>query len=436
MNPLGYAHPQTSNATAAVQAPCKRRVRQAAWPFPTAGLSTVNTDQHKLDVAIIGGGAAGLFCAITAAQRGRRVGVFEHANRVGKKILMSGGGRCNFTNLHASPDQFLSANPHYCRSALARYTQWDFIALVEKHGIAYHEKERGQLFCDISSKLIVKMLLDECAAADVRIETGCAVSAIHRTDGGYTLATAIGQISAESLVVATGGLSIPKMGASGFGYDIAKQFGHTVLPTRAGLVPITLSGQPQEDFDGLAGVSTECVAASPSQQFDGPVLITHRGLSGPAILQVSSYWTASEALTINWLPQADGEQFWQSQRDAQPSALPSQVLAQHMPQRLAQRICDLAGWNHPLQQIGRKQLAAMGQQLNRWPITASGTEGYRTAEVTLGGVDTRELSSRTMESAKLPNLYFIGEVVDVTGWLGGYNFQWAWSSGYAAGMAV
>lgn len=384
-------------------------------------------------MVVIGGGAAGLFCAITAAQRGRSVRVIEHANRVGKKILMSGGGRCNFTNLHAGPDNFLSGNPHFCRSALARYTQWDFIALVDKHGIAHHEKERGQLFCDVSSKLIVKMLADECAAAGVRIDTDCSVTDIQQSQSGFTLATSIGQISANSLVVATGGLSIPKMGASGFGYGVAKQFGHTVLPTRAGLVPITLSGQPLDDFDGLSGIATDTVASTPTQQFDGPTLITHRGLSGPAILQISSWWQAGESLALNWLPHADGAQWWQAQRSNNPNTLPAQALAQQMPQRLAERLCDLAGWHQPLQTASKQQMQAMGQRLNHWPITASGTEGYRTAEVTLGGVDTNELSSRTMESSKVPGLYFIGEVVDVTGWLGGYNFQWAWSSGYAAG---
>lgn len=373
---------------------------------------------------------------MTAAQRGRSVRVYEHTNRVGKKILMSGGGRCNFTNLHTGADNFLSDNPNFCRSALARYTQWNFIALVEKHGVAYHEKERGQLFCDVSSKLIVKLLVDECAAAGVRIETDRSVSAIEKTGHGFSLTTDAGRVQAASLVIASGGLSIPKMGASGFGYAIAKQFGHTVLPTRAGLVPITLSGKPLEDFDGLSGVSSAAAASANDQRFDGPVLITHRGLSGPAILQISSWWQAGEALSINWLPGADATQWWWQQRQTMPSALPAQVLADKMPQRLAQRLCALAGWTQPLQHLNSKALAAMGQRLNHWAIKGSGTEGYRTAEVTLGGVDTRELSSKTMESAKVPGLYFIGEVVDVTGWLGGYNFQWAWSSAHAAGQAA
>ena len=380
-----------------------------------------------------------MFCALTAAQRGRSVRVIEHANRVGKKILMSGGGRCNFTNLHASPDQYLSDNPHFCRSALARYTQWDFIALVDKHGIAWHEKERGQLFCDVSSKLIVKMLLDECSAAGVTIVTNCSTTAIQPDATGYVLQTDAGTCRAQSLVVASGGLSIPKMGASGFGYQLARQFGHTVLPTRAGLVPLTLSGQPLDDLDGLSGLSTDCEVSTESQRFDGPELVTHRGLSGPAILQISSYWQTGHALAVNWLPQAhgaSGADWWHAQRDEQPDALPAQALARHLPKRLALRLCELADWNQPLQNCSRAQLQSMGERLTAWPITASGTEGYRTAEVTLGGVDTRELSSRTMESAKQPGLYFIGEVVDVTGWLGGYNFQWAWSSGYAAGQVA
>ena len=349
---------------------------------------------------------------------------------------MSGGGRCNFTNLHASPAEYLSDNPNFCRSALARHTQWDFIALVEKHGVAYHEKERGQLFCDVSSKLIVKLLLDECAAAGVTIHTGRSVTDIRHTAPGFPLQTDAGAIHADALVVATGGLSIPKMGASGFGYGVARQFGHSVLPTRAGLVPITLSGQPLDDFEGLSGLSADCVATTESQSFDGPVLLTHRGLSGPAILQISSYWQPGEGLHINWLPSANGKNWWQEQRAAQPNALPAHALASQLPKRLADCLCDLAGWTQPLQTSSRTKLQAMGQRLNAWPIVGSGTEGYRTAEVTLGGVDTRELSSRTMESSKVPGLYFIGEVVDVTGWLGGYNFQWAWSSGYAAGQAV
>lgn len=388
--------------------------------------------QH--DVIILGGGAAGLFCAMTAARRGRRVRVIEHANRVGKKILMSGGGRCNFTNLHVGPDNYLSANPHFCRSALARYTQWDFIALVERHGIAWHEKERGQLFCDVSSKLIVRMLLDECAAAGVQIDVDTSVTDIRQSDGGFALATSRGPAQCSALVVATGGLSIPRMGASGFGYEVARQFGHTVLPTRAGLVPITLSGQPLDDLDGLSGLATDCVARTPDQAFEGPVLFTHRGLSGPAILQISSYWQPSTPLTLDLWPHGKATDWWARQKADHPGQSPAQALSQQLPRRLAQRLCDLAGWTAPLQTASNAALDAMGARLNAWPITASGTEGYRTAEVTLGGVDTRTLSSQTMASQHVPGLYFIGEVVDVTGWLGGYNFQWAWASGHAAGQ--
>ena len=390
----------------------------------------------QYDVIIIGGGAAGLFCAITAAQRGRRVRVIEHANRVGKKILMSGGGRCNFTNLHAGPGNYISANPHFCRSAIARYTQWDFIALVDKHGIAWHEKQRGELFCDVSSKLVVRMLLDECAAAGVQIDVDTSVTDVRQADGSFALATSRGSAQCSSLVVATGGLSIPKMGATGFGYEIARQFGHSVRPTRAGLVPITLSGQPLDDFEGLSGLATDCVARTPEQAFDGPVLFTHRGLSGPAILQISSFWEPGTPLHLDLMPGRDAGAWWAEQRAAAPSRLPEQALAEHMPNRLAQRLCALAGWSKPLQHASRDALAAMGARLNAWPITGSGTGGYRTAEVTLGGVDTRELSSQTMASEQVPGLYFIGEVVDVTGWLGGYNFQWAWASGFAAGQAV
>ena len=290
------------------------------------------------------------------------------------------------------------------------------------------------MFCDVSSKLIVKMLVDECAAAGMRIDTGRKVSEIAATQGGFSLSTDSGAIQASSLVIASGGLSIPKMGASGFGYGVARQFGHTVLPTRAGLVPITLSGKPLDEFDGLAGVAAPAAAATRDQRFDGPVLITHRGLSGPAILQISSWWQAGDPLSVDWLPGQDAGLWWQQQRQTMPAALPAQLLANHMPQRLAERLCQLAGWTQPLQNSSRQTLAAMGQGLNQWPITGSGTEGYRTAEVTLGGVDTRELSSRTLESTRVPGLYFIGEVIDVTGWLGGYNFQWAWSSGHAAGQ--
>jgi len=389
------------------------------------------------DVLILGGGAAGLFCAFTAARRGRRVRVIEHANRVGKKILMSGGGRCNFTNTGTTAANYLSANPHFCKSALARYTPWDFIAMVERHGIAYHEKELGQLFCDVSSKQIVQMLVDECAAAGVVIETDCTISDVQQRLGRFEAITTRGVYTAASLVVATGGLTIPKMGATGFGYQIAKQFGHAVLPTRAGLVPLTLSGKPLDDYADLAGVALPVAAAANDASFRGGLLVTHRGLSGPAILQISSYWQPGDALHLNLLPDDDAERWLVSQQAERPASELKTVLAEVLPKRFAQRLCER--WlpaNKPLRQYRTAELKALAAQLQDFPVTASGTEGYRTAEVTLGGVDTDGVSSSTMMSKRVPGLYFIGEVIDVTGWLGGYNFQWAWASGHAAGLSA
>ncbi|MGB3837757.1 MAG: NAD(P)/FAD-dependent oxidoreductase [Rhodanobacter sp.] len=391
----------------------------------------------KTDVLIIGAGAAGLMCAIAAGQRGRRVLVVDHANKVGKKILMSGGGRCNFTNLGTTPANYLSANPHFAKSALARYTPWDFIALVEKHRIAWHEKELGQLFCDDSSKQIVRMLLDECAAAGVTVEANCAVQRVRRTPEGFSVHTARGEVHAESLVVASGGLSIPSMGASGFGYELARQFGHAVLPTRAGLVPLTLSGKHQEHYADLAGVALPRVEARVGRQgFRAGLLFTHRGISGPAILQISSYWQPGDDLRLDLLPDLDVGAWLVDQRTARPLAELKTVLGEVLPKRLAQRLCEQWLGNRPMRQYRETELTQIGVQLAAWPITASGTEGYRTAEVTLGGVDTDGLSSSTMQSKLVPGLYFIGEVVDVTGWLGGYNFQWAWASGQAAGAAA
>ncbi|WP_246031173.1 NAD(P)/FAD-dependent oxidoreductase [Rhodanobacter lindaniclasticus] len=391
----------------------------------------------KVDVLIIGAGAAGLMCAITAGQRGRRVLVVDHANKVGKKILMSGGGRCNFTNLGTTPANYLSANPHFAKSALARYTPRDFIALVEKHRIAWHEKELGQLFCDDSSKQIVRMLLDECAAAGVTVEANCAVQRVRKTAEGFSVLTARGEVHAESLVVASGGLSIPSMGASGFGYELARQFGHAVLPTRAGLVPLTLSGKHQEHYADLAGVALPMAEARIGKQgFRAGLLFTHRGLSGPAILQISSYWQPGDDLRLDLLPDLDLGAYLVGQRAARPLAELKTVLGEVLPKRLAQRLCEQWLGNRPMRQYREPELTQIGAQLAAWPITASGTEGYRTAEVTLGGVDTDGLSSSTMQSKLVPGLYFVGEVVDVTGWLGGYNFQWAWASGRAAGESA
>ena len=392
---------------------------------------------HSFDVIIIGAGAAGLMCARTAGLRGLRVLVLDHANKVGKKILMSGGGRCNFTNTGTTPANYLSANKHFCKSALARYTPWHFIELVERHGIAYHEKELGQLFCDDSSKQIVAMLLAECANAGVEIRTHCTIERVEHTDAGhYRLHTPQGHFASAALVVASGGLSIPSMGASGFGYQLAKQWGHAVLPTRAGLVPLTLSGKHAERLQDLAGVSLPIEAHCNGASFRNFMLITHRGISGPAILQISSFWQPGDDLRLDLLPGIDSAQQladWQrTRRDTELKTLLGEVL----PKRFAQRLCEHWINNKPLRQYTPAELRSITELLSAWPLTASGSEGYRTAEVTLGGVDTDGLSSTTMMSKHVPGLYFIGEVVDVTGWLGGYNFQWAWASGHAAGSAL
>ena len=395
------------------------------------------SEARHYDAIVIGAGAAGLMCAITAGQRGLRVLVIDHANKVGKKILMSGGGRCNFTNTGTTPANYLSANPHFCKSALARYTPWHFIDLVERHRIAYHEKELGQLFCDESSKLIVKLLLDECAAANVEVRTHCSVEQLeHRDDGSFRLHTSQGDVVTPALVIASGGLSIPSMGASGFGYPLAKQFGHDVLPTRAGLVPLTLSGKHAERLQDLAGVSLPVEARCNGTSFRNFMLVTHRGISGPSILQVSSYWQPGDDLRLDLLPDHDIDalflQWQETRRDAELKTL----LAEILPKRFAQRLCEHWVNNKPLRQYNERELREIAALLRDWPLVASGTEGYRTAEVTLGGVDTDGLSSTTMMSKHVPGLHFIGEVVDVTGWLGGYNFQWAWASGHAAGTAI
>ena len=388
------------------------------------------------DAVIIGGGAAGLMCAIVAGQRGKNVLLIEHANRCGKKILMSGGGRCNFTNTGTMPANYLSNNPHFCKSALARYTPQHFIDMVERHGIAFHEKELGQLFCDDSSKQIVKMLLDECEWAGVKINTSCSVDRIEKQDNGFLVRTSQGNITTKKCVIASGGLSIPSMGASGFGYEIAKQFGHTVLPTRAGLVPLTLTGKPQEQLADLSGLSIPVEVTCGKTIFKNAMLITHRGLSGPAILQISSYWQPGQPLHANLLPDMNALEFLQSQQAKHPAAELKNCLSDVLPKRFAHRLCEIGFENKPMKQYSPKQLQTMADVLSHWPIVASGTEGYRTAEVTLGGVDTDELSSSTMESKLVPNLYFIGEVMDVTGHLGGYNFQWAWACGHACGSAL
>ena len=390
---------------------------------------------HDTDVLIIGAGAAGLQCAIVAGNRGRRVIVLEGSNKVGKKILMSGGGRCNFTNLNCDPSFFLSDNPQFCISALSRYTPWDFVAMVQAHDISYHEKTAGQLFCDNSSKDIVAMLLSECDNASVQIHTHCEVQSVTR-HGQFHVKTGIGDFSASSLVIASGGLSIPKMGASGFGYALARQFGHTIVNTTATLVPLTFTGSLHEMTQRLSGISLPATVSTSGQSFSDDLLFTHRGLSGPAVLQLSNYWTAGEEIVIDLLPGSDAAKDLLDAKRARSKSLLRNVLADRLPRALVQEVQGLfwpAEAELPLAEIANDRLLAIAAQLQQWGMKPAATEGYRTAEVTLGGVDTTELSSRTMESLRQPGLYFIGEVVDVTGHLGGFNFQWAWASGHAAG---
>jgi len=386
---------------------------------------------QQFDAIILGAGAAGLMCAIEAGKRGRRVAVLELADRPGKKILISGGGRCNFTNIHCRPENFLSANPHFAKSALARYTPRDFLALVKKHGIAYHEKTLGQLFCDQSSRQILDMLLAECADAGVEIHLGTRTEQIENATL-FTLHTSKGKFQTSALVIATGGLSIPKMGATSFGYEIARQFQVKMIPTRPALVPLTLSPQDCANLCDLSGLSTEVSASIGRQHFREKMLITHRGLSGPAILQISSYWTPPQAIQLDLAPEKSLFTSMLATPSSRDAAKAASLLRKELPHRLADRLIALAqpsSWtNHAIRELEAK--------FHRWPIIPSGTEGYDKAEVTAGGVDTNELSSVTMESKRVPGLFFIGEVVDVSGHLGGFNFQWAWASGAAAGRAL
>jgi predicted Rossmann fold flavoprotein len=401
------------------------------------------------DVLILGGGAAGLMCALTAGRRGLSARVLESAGRVGQKILISGGGRCNFTNLHAGPENYISGQPDFCRSALARYAPEDFIALVEKHGIAYHEKKLGQLFCDGSSREIVAMLRAECAAAGVRIETGFAAANVTReADGTFAVhraeAAAPAPVRCRALVVATGGLSYPQLGGSGFAYRLAEAFGLKLVPPRPGLVPLTCAGEDLRLCAGLSGVAVPCVARAPAgngRAFRESLLFTHRGLSGPAVLQASSYLPADgdpkPAVSFDLAP--DGpelEQWLIEERERDRDIHLANLLAERLPARVAQAFCASLGRPRPLRQHSPKEIATLARRLHRWTVLPSGTEGYAKAEVTLGGIDTRELHGKTMEVRKHPGLYCIGEAVDVTGQLGGYNFHWAWASGYAAGCAV
>ena len=388
----------------------------------------------EFDVAIIGAGAAGMMCAATAGQRGRRVVLIEHYGTLGEKIRISGGGRCNFTNLHAEPAHYLSENPDFCRSALARFTPRQFIEWVERHGIAYHEKKLGQLFCDGSSVQIIRMLEAECARGGVAWRMPCVVLSVTREAGGFVVATTQGALRAPSLVIATGGLTVPKIGATPFGYRIAEQFGLKVVSPRPALVPLALAPDALARFGPLAGVSVDADVVFDDIHFRENILFTHRGLSGPAILQISSYWDGKRPIAIDLAPGLDVESWLAAMPES--NARLDNVLAQQLPKRFAQQWCEAQGVAMPLAQLGVDRLAATAKGLHRWSVMPSGTLGYNKAEVTIGGVDTRDLSSKTMAARDVSGLFFIGEVVDVTGWLGGYNFQWAWASGYAAGMAA
>ncbi len=386
------------------------------------------------DAIVIGAGAAGMMCAAIAGQRGRRVLLLDHGTTLGEKIRISGGGRCNFTNLHCGPEHFLSTNPHFCRSALARYSPRDFVALVERHGIRWHEKKLGQLFCDGSSQQIIEMLRAECDAGGVDWRMPCAIAKVTRGGARFAVATDQGTFTAAKLVVATGGLSVPKTGASPFGYRLAEQFGLTIVPPRPGLVPLAFAPETLARYGDLAGVSVDAVASCGGGRFRENLLFTHRGLSGPAILQISSYWTPGEALHIDLLPDADASALLHGARRSR--ALPASLLAEHLPKRFAQQWCEAQGAERPLAETTEREVDALAHALHDWQVRPSGTTGYAKAEVTLGGVSTDELSSKTMEARKVPGLFFIGEVVDVTGHLGGFNFQWAWASGHAAGEAL
>lgn len=393
---------------------------------------------EQFDVIIIGAGAAGLFCAAQAGQRGRRVLLLDNGKKPGRKILMSGGGRCNFTNLYTEPAAYLSHNPHFCKSALARYTQWDFIDLVNRHGIAWHEKTLGQLFCDDSAQQIVDLLMAECDRGNVTLRLRSEVLSVTRDERGYTLQLNGSTVQVEKLVIASGGLSMPGLGASPFGYKIAEQFGLSVFPTRAALVPFTLHKPLLEQLQTLSGVALDTtIDAEDGTRFKEAMLFTHRGLSGPAVLQISSYWQPGEFVTVDLSPATPLAPFLTAQRDAHPNLSLKNSLAKILPKRLVEVLQALnVVPDVTLKQLNSRQQTELAQTLHAWRIQPNGTEGYRTAEVTLGGVDTTQLSSKTMEARAVPGLYFIGEVADVTGWLGGYNFQWAWSSAWACAQAL
>jgi predicted Rossmann fold flavoprotein len=389
----------------------------------------VNRADSSCDVIVIGGGGAGMMCAIEAGRRGRRVVLLEHNDRVGRKIAISGGGRCNFTNLGAGPENFLSTQPDFCKSALARYTPVDFIALVEKHHVPFHEKTLGQQFCDTGSQAIIDLLLAECAAANVHIRVNCRVSAVEKPDR-FHVATNQGPMDSASLVIATGGLSFAKLGASDFGYRVARQFGLHITELRPGLVPLTFAPQDR-GWHELSGISLPVIAHHRGQAFRENLLFTHRGVSGPAVLQISSYWREGETIYFDLLPGMNGD--WASATHHASADL-SSVLSRHLPRRFAEAWAARHAPSKPLAQVSARELDNLVRLVRAWPVSFAATEGYPKAEVTLGGVDTAGLSSKTMEAHGVPGLFFIGEVVDVTGWLGGYNFQWAWASGHAAGQ--
>ncbi len=391
---------------------------------------------ERRDVVIIGAGAAGMMCAIEAGKRGRRVLILDHARAPGEKIRISGGGRCNFTNIDAGPKNFLSANPHFSKSALARYTPRDFLDLVERHRIAWHEKTLGQLFCDHSAKDIIAMLLAEMKAAGVEMRLSTSVTSVEHDGSAFRIVTEAGTVEAGALVIATGGKSIPKMGATGFAYRIAEQFGLPVLETRPGLVPLALDPATLAAHEGLPGVAVDVIARHGRTEFREAMLFTHRGLSGPAILQISSYWREGEEISLSICPDADFPAIIAAARRQNGRQAVQTVLAEHIPKKLAQRLVADLGIDGTLAELPAKRIDALVQRLRDWRLRPPGSEGYRTAEVTLGGVDTAALDSRSMEAKAVPGLYFIGEAVDVTGWLGGYNFQWAWASGHAAGQVA
>lgn len=385
------------------------------------------------DVVIIGAGAAGLMAAARAGSKGKSVLLIDHAEKIGEKIRISGGGRCNFTNIHTSPANFISTNPHFCKSALSRYTPRDFIALVEKYGIKYHDKGRGQLFCDDKATQIIEMLIQECENSGVVFWTGTHVEWVDKTES-FAVKTAKGITYTPSLVIATGGLSIPKIGATGFGYKVAEQFGHDIVPTRAGLVPLTFTDNISKLCADLTGLSVDpAVVSTGKTKFDEALLFTHRGLSGPSILQISSYWRESTTIGVNLVPHINALDWLKKARKDHSKKQLRTVLEELLPSRLAIALATLSGHDGQMANLSDKKIADVANLLNNWTLTPAGTEGYRTAEVTLGGVSTTDISSQTMESKKVPGLYFIGEVLDVTGWLGGFNFQWAWASGWCCG---